>query len=249
MINLLIVLILIVNFLANPSATAQSSATGTTLVNNVADMRWLKTADPEIYYQEDIAKRQFRFFEVLGYSSEVPEVGKLNYSRCYAAKIQLDRIKGTTDMPRSLEHGELNSKATVFAQAYNGFMKSYADSHGLSNCNTGTDWDEAVDTITDYVWGESQDEGQLGYDGSGLTVTLKIDLKDPARAESVVKFACKALRKNRITETVNIEIAEWLSPPGYHVRKLSTWTCEFGSIARAIGWGKGTKHIIRVDNG
>jgi len=132
--KLLIALILVASFLTSPSTTAQTSATSTTIVDNLADMRWLKAANPETYYREDIAKRQFRFFEVLGYSSEIHEVGKLNYSRCYAAKIRLDRIDGTTDMPRSLEHGELNNKASVFAQAYNKLMKNYADSHGLSNC-------------------------------------------------------------------------------------------------------------------
>jgi len=229
--NLFIALILAANFLASPSAIAQSSVTNTTVVDNLADIRWLKVANPETYYREDIAKRQFRFFEVLGYSSEIHEVGNLTYSRCYAAKIQLDRIEGTTDMPRSLEHGELNNKASVFAKAYNKLMKSYADSHGLSNCSAGTDWDEAVDKIVDYVWGENQDEGQLGYDDAGPTVILKIDLKAPARAKSVVTFACKTLRKNRITETVNIEITERLPSPGYHVRKLSTWVCKSGSIA------------------
>lgn len=229
--NLLIALILVANFLTSPCATAQTSATNTTVVDNLADMRWLKVANPETYYREDIAKRQFRFFEVLGYSSEIHEVGNLTYSRCYAAKIQLDRIKGTTDAPRSLEHGELNNKASIFAKAYNKLMKSYADFHGLSNCRVGTDWDDAVDKIGDYVWGESQDEGQLGYDDTGPTVTLKIALKDPARAKSVVTFACKTLRKNKITEPVNVEIAEWLPPPGYHVRKLSTWVCKSGSIA------------------
>ncbi|MGZ4981677.1 MAG: hypothetical protein ACXWAB_09545 [Methylobacter sp.] len=112
-------------------------------------------------------------------------------------------------------------------------MKNYADSHGLSNCRAGTDWDEAEEAINNYVWGESQDEGLVGYDDAGPTVTLKIDLKDPARTKSVVTFACKALRKNRITETVSVEIAEWLTAtPGYHVRKLSAWTCKSGSIVR-----------------
>ena len=231
--KLLIALILVASFLTSPSATAQTSATSTTIVDNLADMRWLKAANPETYYREDIAKRQFRFFEVLGYSSEIHEVGKLNYSRCYAAKIRLDRIDGTTDMPRSLEHGELNNKASVFAQAYNKLMKNHADSHGLSNCRAGTNWDEAVDTITNYVWGESQDEGLVGYDDAGPTITLKIDLKAPARAKNVVTFACKSLRKNRITETVSVEIAEWLTTtPGYHVRKLSTWTCKSGTMSR-----------------
>jgi hypothetical protein len=204
------------------------------MVDNLADMRWLKAANPETYYREDIAKRQFHFFEVLGYSSEIPEVGHLTYSRCYAANIQLDRIEGTTDMPRSLEHGELNNKASVFAKTYNKLMKSYADSHGLSNCRVGTDWDEAVDKIVDYVGGENQDDGLVGYDDAGPIVTLKIDLKDPARAKSVVTFACKALRKNRITETVNVEIAEWLTTtPGYHVRKLFTLECKSGSIVKS----------------
>jgi hypothetical protein len=229
--NLLIELILVANFFTSPCATAQTSATNTIVVDNLADMRWLKAANPEIYYREDIAKRQFRFFEVLGYSSEIPEVGNLTYSRCYAAKIQLDRIEGTTDAPRSLEHGELNSKASVFAKAYNKLMKGYADSHGLSNCRAGTDWDEAVDKIGDYVWGESQDEGQVGYDDAGPTVTLKIGLKDPSRAKRVATFVCKTLRKNRITETVNVEIAEWLPSPGYHVRKLFTLECKSVSIA------------------
>ncbi|PPK76219.1 hypothetical protein B0F87_104311 [Methylobacter tundripaludum] len=228
--ELLIAFILAANFLTSPCAAAQTSATNTTVVDNLAGMRWLKVANPETYYREDIAKRQFRFFEVLGYSSEILEVGNLTYSRCYAAKIQLDRIEGTTDMPRSLEYGELNNKASVFAKAYNKLMKSYADSHGLSNCRAGTDWDEAVDKIDDYVWGESQDEGLVGYDDAGSTVTLKIDLKDPARAKSVVTFACKRLKKHKITETVNVEIAEWLPGPGYHVRKLSTWACKSGSI-------------------
>jgi len=230
--NLLITLILAANFLTSPIVIAQTSTTSTTLADNLADMRWLKTANPKTYYREDIAKIQFRFFEVLGYSSEIPEVGKLNYSRCYAAKIRLDRIEGTTDMPRSLEHGELNRKASVFAQAYNKLMKNYADSHGLSNCRAGTNWDKAVDTITNYVWGGSQDEGLVHYDDAGPTITLKIDLKAPARAKSVVTFACKAFRKNRITETVTVEIAEWLTTtPGYHVMKLSTWMCKSGFIA------------------
>ncbi len=230
--NRLIALIMVANFLTSSSATAQTSATNTTVVDNLADMRWLKVANPETYYREDIAKRQFRFFEVLGYSSEIHEVGNLTYSRCYAAKIQLDRIEGTTDMPRSLEHGELNNKASLFAKTYNRLMKSYADSHGLSNCRVGTDWDKAVDKIGDYVWGENQDEGQLGYEDTRPTVTLKIDLKAPARAKSVVTFTCKALRKNRIAETVNVDIAKWLSGQGYHVKKLSTWTCKSGSIVR-----------------
>lgn len=230
--KLLIALILVTNFLTSPSATAQTSATSTTIVDNLAAMRWLKAANPETYYREDIAKRQFRFFEVLGYSSEIPEIGNLTYSRCYAAKIQLDRIEGTTDFPRSLEHGELNNTASVFEKAYNKLVKSYADFHGLSNCRAGTDWDDAVDKITDYVWGENQNEGLVGYDDTGATVTLKIDLKDPSRAKRVATFACKSLRKNKITETVNVEFAEWLSGPGYHVRKLSTWTCKSGSIAR-----------------
>lgn len=229
--NLLIAFILVANFLTSPCVTAQTSSTSTTLADNLADMHWLKVANPETYYLEDIAKRQFRFFEVLGYSSEIHEVGNLTYSRCYAAKIQLDRIEGTTDMPRSLEHGELNNKASVFAKAYNRLMKSYADSHGLSNCRVGIDWDEAVDTINNYVWGENQDEGLVGYDDLGPTVTLKIALKAPARAKSVITFACKTLKKNKITEIVNVEIAEWLPPPGYHVRKLSTWVCKSGSIA------------------
>ncbi len=231
--NFLIAFILAANFLTSPCATAQTSTTSTTVVDNLADMRWLKVANPRTYYREDIVKRQFRFFEVLGYSSEIPEVGNLTYSRCYAAKIQLDRIEGTTDAPRSLGHGELNSKASVFAQAYNKLMKSYADSHGFSNCRAGTDWDEAGHRITDYVWGESQDEGQVVYDVTGSTVTLKIALKAPARAKSVVTFACKALRKNKITETVNVEVAEWLTTtPGYHAKKLSFWVCKSGSIVR-----------------
>lgn len=235
MMNLLIALILVANFLTSPCATAQTSATSITVVDNLADMRWLKIANPETYYREDIAKRQFRFFEVLGYSSEIHEVGNLTYSRCYAAKIQLDRIEGTTDAPRSLEHGELNNKASVFAKAYNKLMKSYADSHGLSSCRAGTDWDEAVDKIVNYVWGENQNDGLLGYDDAGPTVTLKIDLKDPSRAKRVVTFACKSLKKNRITETVNVEIAEWLTTtPGYHVRKLSTWVCKSGVIVKSL---------------
>jgi hypothetical protein len=195
-------------------------------------MRWLKVANPKTYYREDIAKKQFRFFEVLGYSREIHEIGDLNYSRCYSAKIQLYRIEGTTDFPRSLEHGELNNKASVFAKAYNKLMKSYADSHSLSNCKPGTDWDEAVDKITDYVWGENQNEGLVGYDDAGPTVTLKIDLKVPSRAKRVVTFACKSLRKYKITETVNVEISEWLPGPGYHARKLSTWVCKSGTMSR-----------------
>ncbi|MGZ6423633.1 MAG: hypothetical protein ACXWSR_22075 [Bdellovibrionota bacterium] len=230
-----IALILGANFLISPCATAQTSSASTTLVDNIANMQWLKAANPKTYYQKDIAERRFRFFEVLGYSSEIPEVGQLNYRRCYAAKIRLVRIEGTTDMPRSLVHGELNSKASVFAKTYNKLMKSYAEYHGLSNCRTGTDWDKVVDKIGDYVWGENQDKGLLGYDDAGPTFTLKIDLKDPSRAKSVVTFACKTLRKNRITETVHVEIAEWLtSSPGYHVRKLSTWTCKPGSIVRKL---------------
>ncbi|HEY8095995.1 MAG TPA: hypothetical protein VIE65_07830 [Methylobacter sp.] len=230
----LITLILTANFLNSPIVTAQTSATSPTVADKLEGMRWLKAANPETYYREDIAKRRFRFFEVLGYSSEINEVGSLNYIRCYAAKFQLDRIEGTTDMPRSLEHGELNNKASVFAKAYNKLMKSYADSHGLSNCKPGTDWDEAVDKIADYVWGESQNEGQLGYDDTDPIVTLKIALKDPARAKNVVMFACTSLRKNKITETVNVEIAEWLPPPGYHVRKLSTWVCKSGYATRRL---------------
>jgi hypothetical protein len=111
-------------------------------------------------------------------------------------------------------------------------MKSYADSHGLSSCRVGSDWDESVKAITDYVWGESQDEGLVTYEDAGPTVTLKIALKDPARAKSVVTFACKSLGKNKIIETVNIDIAKWLPPLGYHVKKLSTWICKSGSIVR-----------------
>jgi len=92
-----------------------------------------------------------------------------------------------------------------------------------------------VDKIADYVWGENQDEGLIGYDDAGPTVTLKIDLKDPARAKNVVTFTCKHLKKHKITETVNVEIAEWLTTTsGYHVRKLSPWVCKSGSQA---GWG------------
>ncbi len=196
-------------------------------------LSWVESASPDEYFQRDSVAGKYKFYQIFGYSGEIPAVGGISFSKCYSGIVELVPIKGTSDDLRSERHAKLNQMAGEFAAAYNRKMKQFIDSKGLSKCKSNVDWETAFNKLTEFVWGPDRRQGLVGLDVSSSDIPhLNIDIKDRDRAGDVPKTTCSLLAKYGITEKVEVTLNEWLPPPGYHTKPIGTLKCAKGEAIK-----------------
>ena len=82
-----------------------------------SELARLDLQDPEDDLQENLAKGDYRFIGIYGYTLFCPGAEELAYGQI--EKYGIRPIKGTSDTVASKEHGQLIESATQYAKRYN----------------------------------------------------------------------------------------------------------------------------------
>jgi len=93
--------------------------------DEVAQLRWVETADPIIDAKRAVERKDFTLLGVNGYTWTIPGVAE-NDKFAYRDKYGMKAIEGTSDMIMGAEHGRLIELATKYAKTYNGYLLSHA---------------------------------------------------------------------------------------------------------------------------
>ena len=200
-------------------------------ISPIEQLKWLESASAEQSFRKDRDANKYRFYVVYGYSRDIVGIGSLTFSRCYRGVVELVTIEGTGDVLINEEYKRLNDLANAFASEYNQLMQQHIDSLDRRKCPPEADWNAMFSALTEYVWGSTQMDGQVGITRS-VPPTITIDLKDVKRVEDVSRFTCQTLQSHGINEVVLVKINEWLPPPGYNSRKIEAFSCVQGRINR-----------------
>lgn len=95
------------------------------LPDEVAQLRWLETADPLIDAKRAVERKDFTLRGVNGYTWTIPGVAEGD-KFAYRDKYGMKAIEGTSDVIMGAEHGRLIELATKYAKTYNEYLLSHA---------------------------------------------------------------------------------------------------------------------------
>jgi hypothetical protein len=104
---------------------ACSSARAPDPPDEVAQLRWVETADPLIDAKGAVERKDFTLLGVNGYTWTIPGVVEAD-KFAYRDKYGMKAIEGTSDVIMSAEHGRLIELATKYAKTYNEYLLSHA---------------------------------------------------------------------------------------------------------------------------
>src|SRR5512142_631472 len=111
------------------------------------ELAWIKSADAERMFGDDVRRNRLRFLVVCGLGCDTPEVGVITYARCYRQHAGTRTIDETGDLIVSDEHMRLKEMAEALAKAYNRRALAFLDSTGRRDCPVGEQWDELWDAM------------------------------------------------------------------------------------------------------
>ena len=92
-----------------------------------AILKQISKADPKKEFKKAIAKKDYRFMGVYGYTLMVP--GVPDYDVKYSKKYKVWGIPGTSDAALDVKHWKLIKKVKKYAEAYNKLLKDWIDKH------------------------------------------------------------------------------------------------------------------------
>ena len=94
------------------------SASPASAIDPVAELQWLKNANPIVDANKAIKNNDYKLLGVYGFSLTIPGVNKpteFEHQKKYGVK----PIEGTSDALKNKEHAELNRMAYEYAKKYN----------------------------------------------------------------------------------------------------------------------------------
>lgn len=130
----LLYLLLFLSLFLTVNAFAQGTSNGagsSSKRSNVTVLKsTLETLDlehPEEDVTRNVAKGEFTFFGINGYSCDIPN-DKLDFNPLIQ-EYGIRCLEGTSDMVEGEEHRRLIERATVYAQSYNSSLKKWLQRH------------------------------------------------------------------------------------------------------------------------
>jgi hypothetical protein len=179
------------------------------------ELAWIKSADAERMFGDDVRRNRIRFLVVCGLGCDTPEVGPITYTKCYRQHAGRRTIDETGDMIMSDEHMRLKHIAEALAKVYNRRALAFLDSTGRRDCPVGERWDDLWDAmiaIADSVPQHPYATSILAYGipkkGADfqLHVPDPVDLTDSLKARLCVlvpRFGIDSIRLRVTTGDIN----------------------------------------------
>lgn len=175
-----------------------------------AELAWVEKASAKMMAEQDILDGNLRFFVVCGYSCWPPAIGVINAGRCFPEASQT-RIEGTSDVILSERHGQLVEASRQFSAAYNGMIASAMRAQGLTKCSANTDWDGALNSLSEYISSLSSGGGPRGsvaysFESSEYRFDFLILLQPEIESTFSRHRLCELVSKNGVLESSAIDI-------------------------------------------
>jgi hypothetical protein len=95
-------------------------------------LKWLYDANPDNDFEAAVAKKDYRFIGLYGYSLYVPGVP----IKCLDYKKDIKAIEGTSDAVMGYEHSKLIAIAQAYAEHYNFKMMLFREESQGFKCNS-----------------------------------------------------------------------------------------------------------------